>query len=79
MTDPASRVLRQLVMPVYLPVIAGTLGLALLVPVLPLYLTDSGLSLRAASVVLAAVGIGAFLGGLPAGLLVARVGSRRVL
>ena len=51
MTDPASTVLRRLVMPVYLPVIAGTLGLALLVPVLPLYLTDSGLSLRAASVV----------------------------
>lgn len=79
MSDRVSNVLRRLVLPVYLPVIAGTLGLALLVPVLPLYLTESGLSLQLVSVVLAAVGVGAFLGGLPAGSLIARFGTQRVM
>lgn len=69
----------RLVLPVYIPVIAGTVGVALLVPVLPLYLSDSGLSLGATSVVLSAVGIGAALGSLPAGSLIARWGERRVL
>ena len=78
-SDPARGVLRRLVLPVYLPVIAGTLGMAILVPVLPLYLTDSGLSLQLASVVLAAVGLGAFIGGLPAGALIARIGSQKVM
>jgi MFS family permease len=77
--DDASIVLRRLVMPVYLPVMAGTIGMALLIPVLPLYLTESGMSLGLASVVLAATGIGAFLGGLPAGSLIARFGTQRVL
>ena len=80
--DPDERitpVLRRLVRPVYLPTIAGTFGLALLVPVLPLYLTDAGLSLRTASLVLAGVGLGASLGGLPAGALIARVGERVVM
>ena len=75
----ASQVMRRLVMPVYLPIAAGTFGLAMLVPVLPLYLTDSGLSLRLASVVLAAIGAGATIGGLPAGAAIARFGERRVM
>lgn len=79
MSDPARNVLRRLMLPVYLPVMAGTLGMAILVPVLPLYLTDSGLSLQLTSVVLAAVGLGAFLGGLPAGALIARIGSQKVM
>ncbi|MFN3258133.1 MAG: MFS transporter [Ilumatobacter sp.] len=72
-------VLRGLVMPVYLPTVAGTFGLALLVPVLPLYLTDAGLSLRVTSIVLASVGAGATLGGLPAGAAIARFGERRIM
>lgn len=71
--------LRRLVLPVYLPVIAGTLGVALLIPVLPLYLEDSGLPLGPTSVVLAAVGLGAALGSLPSGSLISRFGERRVL
>jgi MFS family permease len=51
----------------------------MLVPVLPLYLKDSGLSLGATSVVLAAAGFGAALGSFPAGSLIARFGERRVL
>ena len=78
--QPAPAVtLGRLVLPVYLPVIAGTTGLALLIPVLPLYLKDSGMSLGTTSVVLAAVGLGAALGSLPAGSLIARFGERAVL
>ena len=71
--------LRRLILPVYLPIVAGTIGIALLLPVLPIYLKDSGLSLRTTSVVLAAVGFGAALGSLPSGSLIARFGERRVL
>jgi MFS family permease len=67
------------VLPVYLPVVAGTLGVALLVPVLPLYLKESGLQLGTSSVVLAAAGLGAALGSFPVGSLIARTGERKVL
>lgn len=77
--DTTLGVLRRLALPVYLPITAATLGVGVLVPVLPLYLTESGLSIALTSVVLAAVGFGAFLGGLPAGALIARVGSQRIL
>ncbi len=76
---PPAVSLGRLVGPVYLPVIAGTLAIAILVPVLPLYLKDSGLSLGTMSVVLAAVGLGAALGSFPAGSLISRFGERRVL
>ncbi|MEE9415909.1 MAG: MFS transporter [Acidimicrobiales bacterium] len=79
MIDQPSAVLRQLVMPVYLPVIAATFGMAMLVPVLPLYLTSEGFSLGTTSVILAAAGLGASIGGLPAGSLVARLSERSVL
>ena len=72
-------VLRRLAVPVYLPVVAGTLGLALLIPVLPLYLTRSGIALGTAAVVLAAAGAGAMLGGLPAGAMITRFGERAAL
>lgn len=72
-------VLRRLGMPVYVPIVAGNLGLTMLVPVLPLYLTDSGISLRLASIVLAAFGLGASLGALPAGALIGRFEERLVL
>ena len=71
--------LRRLVVPTYLPIMIGTFGLAMLVPVLPLYLKHEGLSLGATSVVLAGVGIGAALGGLPAGSALARFGERSTL
>lgn len=75
----ASTVLRRLVLPVYLPIIAGTFGLAMIIPVLPLYLKEEGISLEVTSIVLASVGLGASIGGLPAGALIARFGERRVM
>jgi MFS family permease len=55
------------------------LAIAILLPVLPLYLKDSGLSLGTTSIVLAAVGFGAALGSFPAGSLISGFGERRVL
>jgi len=71
--------LRGLVIPVYLPWMTGGLGVAMLIPVLPIYLKDSGLSFTLVSVVLAATGFGAMLGGLPTGALLARIGENRVM
>ena len=79
MTVRARDILRRLVLPVYLPVVANTLALGMLVPVLPLYLSEEGLSLGQTSVVLAGIGIGAAAGALPAGSLLARFDERTVV
>jgi MFS family permease len=75
----ASATLRRLILPVYLPIIAGTVGLGMLIPVLPLYLAAADLSLQMTSVVLAGLGLGAAIGGLPAGAVLARLSERRVM
>lgn len=59
---------------VYVPWVLAQLGRGMLVPVVPLYLRDAGLSYTRVSVVLAALGLGAVLGGLPTGAIAARVG-----
>lgn len=79
MTARARDILRRLVLPVYLPVVANTLALGMLVPVLPLYLSEEGLSLGQTSVVLAGIGIGAAAGALPAGSLLSRFDERSVV
>ncbi|MEO6654105.1 MAG: MFS transporter [Ilumatobacteraceae bacterium] len=71
--------LGQLVLPVYLPMIAGTIGTGMLIPVLPLSLEASGLTLKSVSIVLASAGLGAAIASLPTGSLLARVGERTVL
>lgn len=76
---PPPVTLGRLVAPVYLPMILGTLGFGILIPVLPLYLTDSGIGLRDASIVLAGAGLGAALGSLPIGSFLARTGERTTL
>ena len=77
--EPAGVTLKQLVLPVYLPMMAGSIGLGMLIPVLPLYLTEAGLSLSKVSLVLAGSGLGAAIGSLPIGSLLARLGERRVM
>ena len=72
-------VLRDLVMPVYVPSVAGTLGIGMLVPVLPLYLRDIGMSFSEVAVVLGAVGIGAMIGGIPSGSVMARHDERLLM
>jgi len=71
--------LRGLVLPVYLPWMTGGLGVAMLIPVLPVYLRESGMSFTLVSIVLAAAGLGAMIGGLPMGALLGRVGEDRVM
>ncbi|MFT7476252.1 MAG: MFS family permease [Verrucomicrobiales bacterium] len=51
----------------------------MLVPVLPLYLTEEGISVALIGVILGATGIGAGLGGLPIGALIARFGENKVM
>lgn len=68
--------LRQLVVPTYLPIILSTMGTGMMIPVLPLYLVEQSLSLRAASLVLAGVGIGSMVGSVPAGEVIGRFGER---
>ncbi len=73
------RVLRNLVMPVYLPSVAGTLGIGLLLPVLPLYLRHTGMSFSAVAVVLGAAGVGAMIGGIPSGSTMAHRDERALM
>jgi MFS family permease len=77
--SPLLETLRGLVIPVYLPWMTGGLGVAMIIPVLPVYLKESGLSFTLVSVVLAATGLGAMMGGLPSGALLGRFGENRVM
>ena len=72
-------VLSGLIRPVYAPIFFNGTALAMLVPVLPLYLRDEGLSFTAVSVVLAAAGVGGLVGGLPAGSVLTRMGAHALL
>ena len=51
----------------------------MLIPVLPIYLREIGLSYQTLTAVLAAAGLGGLIGQVPMGAVIARVGERRVL
>lgn len=51
----------------------------MLIPVLPLYLRDSGYSYTAVTAVVAALGLGALAGQIPAGALMNRIGQTRLM
>ena len=68
----------RLVWPVYLPTVTTGIANSMLIVVLPLYLRDIGLSFSVISAVLSAAGLGAMLGGLPAGAVLARLTERQV-
>lgn len=76
---PSHKTLRDIVMPIYFPWFAMAVGTGVLLLALPLYLIDQGLSFTATSTVLAASGVGAFVGAMPGGALVNRIGSIRAL
>ncbi len=76
--DSLVSVAKRLGPSVYLPWVLAQLGRGMLLPIVPLYLRDIGFSFTTVSVVLAALGFGAFLGGLPAGALAGRIGPESV-
>lgn len=78
-TPPLRPELRRLLVPVYLPWGMATLGAGMVLPVLPVYLEESGLSLGSVGTVLAASGVGSALGGVPASSLAERKGTDRLL
>ncbi len=67
--------LRRLAVPVYLPWSLPMLGGTVLLPVLPLYLIEQGISLSLAGVIIGAVGVGSVLGGVPASVFGQRFGN----
>ncbi|MFT5202349.1 MAG: MFS family permease [Candidatus Aldehydirespiratoraceae bacterium] len=72
-------VVRRLLVPVYLPWTAATLGAGVLLPVLPVYLEESGLSLSLIGVITAAAGLGSALGGIPGSAISERRGTDALL
>ena len=83
---PASRggrspaaVLRGLVPSVYAPSLLEFVGLAALMPVIPLLARDLGFSVPQAAALSTIFGITSFLGPIPAGRLISRIGARAAL
>lgn len=90
MTDPAARtpsrdpsaprqVLRGLVPSVYAPTLMEFVGMAALMPVIPLLARELGFSVPQAAALTTIFGVTSFLGPIPAGRLIARIGARRAL
>ncbi len=74
-----SKVLQRLALPVYLPAFAVNGGTAMLVPILPVYLSNQGFSFTAIAVIIAAAGLGGVLAQVPFGRLISFVGETRTM
>ena len=68
-----------LLLSLYLPALLEGLALALLIPVLPLYAAEFGVSYSLIGIVLAGDGLGALLGDVPAGSLTNKLGAKRTI
>jgi MFS family permease len=79
--DPRTpgQVLRDLVPSVYAPTLLEFVGLAALMPVIPLLARDLGFSVPEAAALTTIFGLTSFLGPIPAGRLIARIGARWAL
>ncbi len=77
--EPAGAVLRRLVLPIYIPALLVQGGVGMLVPVLPLYLEQEGLSFTMIGLILAAAGLGSTISQLPVGSVLGRVAERTVM
>ncbi len=69
----------RIAVPAYGPTVLHHLGQGAVVPVIALSARSLGASVGSAAFLVAVLGIGQFIGALPAGALVARVGERRAL
>lgn len=77
--DSTAVSLKRLILPVYMPWGAFSFGMGMMLPILPLYLEEIGLSFTTLSLVMAATGVGATLGGLPIGSATQRLGENKML
>lgn len=68
-----------IILPVYAPTLLLAIGSGMLTPILPLYATSFGASYGLVGIVLGSRGLGTILGDLPAGVLLRRVGQRRLM
>ena len=71
--------IRSLVLPIYLPGICVVLGHMLLLPVIPVYATQLTDSYGLMGLMLAAGGLGMLVADLPAGMLLSRIGRKRIM
>ena len=71
--------LRALVLSFYLPALMVTLGQGLLVPILPLFVADFGISYGLIGLVLAGEGIGTLIADVPTGMIQRRFGNKQVM
>ncbi len=76
---PARVVLRSLALPIYLPAVIVQTGIAMLLPILPLYLRSIDRTYREIGIILAAGGIGAMVFQLPIGRLLGRRSETSVM
>lgn len=79
--DPRTpaQVVRSLIPSVYAPTLLEFVGLAALMPVIPLLARDLGFSVPQAAAITTVFGITSFLGPIPAGRFISRLGARRAL
>lgn len=75
----ASRVLRSLVIPVYIPMSFLATGMAAPTPAFPQYLAGLGASVALVGLIVSLRGVGRILSDIPGGLVVQRFGARRVM
>ncbi len=68
-----------LVLPFYVPSVILFLGIGIMIPVLPLYAEDFGVSYAWVGAVLSAQALGTLLSDLPCGLLLRRLGHKRAM
>jgi len=70
---------RRLLILVSVVVFADTMMFAAIIPLIPVFADDYGLSKLQAGLLVGAYGAGAMIGGIPAGLLAARIGPNRTV
>jgi MFS family permease len=70
---------RRLLVLVSVVVFADTMLFSAIIPLIPVFVDDYGLSKTQAGLLVAAYGAGAMIGGIPAGLLAARIGPKRTV
>ncbi|MCP5099283.1 MAG: MFS transporter [Chloroflexi bacterium] len=67
----------QLILPIYLPTLLIAFGRGMLIPILPLYVRDFGVSYGLIGLVLAGEGLGMLIGDMPSSYFLRRLGRKR--